>query len=499
MARGNFLKNDDKKINLKDKKQHRPMVHWYSPSILFQSLIRHVVSASFGKRADHRLIQSLLHPIPSDKDNFKKEYDYSNELPKEHEKDDIWIDYVADIGDGFDSTYAVAYSLGRNSIKANGITLPRGDILIMGGDEVYPEPSRENYKYRTEQPYEYAFPDSDSKDADHPLLFMLPGNHDWYDGLQLFSAKYCNKRDDQSPFGSWRLQQKRSYFAAKLPDNWWIWGIDTQMTDDIDQPQHDYFKKIVDDNHKNNVTQKIILCTSVPSWTHDDKNKYNRGVGHVPKFFEGKEKDWKICAVLAGDLHHYSRYTSDDSYPTEFITAGGGGAFLHPTHQLRGSEKLEGFASSQKNEQHELKLKKRYPNKEISRKLCNKLYFFATIFLIILGILYYFFLPTGITIRVIILTILLTIFLISHYIIHLFSFLRISDYKNFLRMKITKEQLVIYAIGIDKVPTIKNEQWKVNGCYEKNNQNHAGVIPAKNALNYHIIEKITINISDFND
>jgi len=104
MVRGNFLKNDDKRINLKDETKHRPMVHWYAPSILFQSLIRHVVSACFGKRADHRLMQSLLHPIPSDKDNFEKEYVYSNKRPE----DGIWIDYVADIGDGFDSTYAVA-------------------------------------------------------------------------------------------------------------------------------------------------------------------------------------------------------------------------------------------------------------------------------------------------------------------------------------------------------------------------------------------------------
>ena len=42
---------------------------------------------------------------------------------------------------------------------------------------------------------------------------------------------------------------------------------------------------------------------------------------------------------MAGDQHHYSRYEhrgADDSEigPTHKITAGGGGAFLHPTHQL---------------------------------------------------------------------------------------------------------------------------------------------------------------------
>ena len=37
---------------------------------------------------------------------------------------------------------------------------------------------------------------------------------------------------------------------------------------------------------------------------------------------------------LAGDLHHYSRYASTDC-DVQLITSGGGGAFLHPTHQLQ--------------------------------------------------------------------------------------------------------------------------------------------------------------------
>ncbi len=36
--------------------------------------------------------------------------------------------------------------------------------------------------------------------------------------------------------------------------------------------------------------------------------------------------------VLTGDSRHYSRYTEAGF---DYITAGGGGAFLHPTHQLR--------------------------------------------------------------------------------------------------------------------------------------------------------------------
>ena len=48
----------------------------------------------------------------------------------------------------------------------------------------------------------------------------------------------------------------------------------------------------------------------------------------------------KICAVIAGDWHHYSRYTSE-VLGTQFITCGGGGAFAHATHGLKPRLKLK--------------------------------------------------------------------------------------------------------------------------------------------------------------
>src|SRR5262249_20821274 len=47
----------------------------------------------------------------------------------------------------------------------------------------------------------------------------------------------------------------------------------------------------------------------------------------------------RICAVLAGDLHHYSRYTAPAA-GTSFITAGGGGAYFSPTHYLKSFRRL---------------------------------------------------------------------------------------------------------------------------------------------------------------
>ena len=71
-----------------------------------------------------------------------------------------------------------------------------------------------------------------------PVLFAIPGNHDWYDGLTSFTRQFCQRRT----IGAWQTEQFRSYFAAKLIRNWWIWGIDIQLGSDIDYPQLRYFR-----------------------------------------------------------------------------------------------------------------------------------------------------------------------------------------------------------------------------------------------------------------
>lgn len=54
------------------------------------------------------------------------------------EKEDFWFDFIADTGDGGNSSYTVAKLLAQPLIKArnNGSTrsLPRGQLLLIGGD-----------------------------------------------------------------------------------------------------------------------------------------------------------------------------------------------------------------------------------------------------------------------------------------------------------------------------------------------------------------------------
>ena len=107
-----------------------------------------------------------------------------------------WIDYVADVGDGFESTYAIAYLLAQDSLDVRGAgRLRHGEVLIMGGDQCYPQATREEYKKRLLQPFNWAFSVARTRTAS---CSRIPGNHDWYDGLNAFDSLFCSSRDKLS-------------------------------------------------------------------------------------------------------------------------------------------------------------------------------------------------------------------------------------------------------------------------------------------------------------
>jgi hypothetical protein len=379
-------------IDFNDRDNYKDMVKWFSPRVLLESAKQCIISTLFGSQADRRLIHAALDELKTS----NHEIDLTHGV-KIDENGELWFDYVADTGDGFDSTYAIAYLLAQKELTVDDKILPRGSVLIMGGDEVYPTPSRDEYKYRLENPYSYAFPDSNSNATPHPYVFLIPGNHDWYDGLRLFLARFCQGRS----FGnsSWRTIQTRSYFAIKLPANWWIWGIDTQLGEDIDSPQHDYFCRI----SKQISLEKanIVICAAVPSWTMVDsldskeREYFKRGIDHVAtKIIKENCAQAKIYAVLSGDSHHYSRYTAEKT-ETEFVTAGGGGAFLHPTHQLKDKinnvewcETTQDITLSKKSTEDNC-----FPNRKTSKKLAFgdlKFPFLNRLFCCLMGAVYAF-------------------------------------------------------------------------------------------------------------
>ena len=323
--------------DLNDWNEYPGMVEWFSPTVLLKTVKKVVTSTIFAQYADRRLVQASLDMVDPEK-VIEKCCGGAKGICGGRNEQVIWVDYVADLGDGFDSTYAVAYLIGQKEIQvSNDLRLPRANCLIMGGDQVYPDASQIGYQTRMERPYKYAFPKNNVKGSSPPV-YLIPGNHDWYDGLTLFLAKFCGGDKNKNYLGNWATSQSRSYFAVHLAENWWIWGFDSQLGEDIDKPQADYFTSVAEKMEPN---AKVILCASVPSWLKADvaatdekeRNSYYRSLDYMANILKKNCSGVKVPLVISGDLHHYSRYIAKES-GTNFITAGGGGAFLHPTHHL---------------------------------------------------------------------------------------------------------------------------------------------------------------------
>lgn len=307
------------------------------------------------------------------------------------DKTALWFDYAADTGDGFNSTYWVACQLAQRGLSVRPseaaedgalppLELPRGRFLLLGGDQVYPSASREAYENRFIKPFEaasYSVCPPDRLAAPH--LYAIPGNHDWYDGL----AGFMNVFGDHRAIGGWRTVQQVSYFAIKLPHDVWIFGVDIGLGGELDDSQVMYFQDLVRtqmpgaDPSGTRRRHRIILCMAEPDWVKARPNVGNlrdglfyleRKIAQVA-FEQAEPLDVRVVLRLAGDLHHYRRHESKEPrHPTEDeaaqlgpvpteealrrletmpdgqsrqdtvrrvvnITAGGGGAFLHPTHE----------------------------------------------------------------------------------------------------------------------------------------------------------------------
>ena len=340
------------------------MVGWYSPGELIKAGIRALVSSTFGSYADKREIESVL---------AQGEWqDYSEYFERNGE---IWLDYVADLGDGWDPTYAIARLLAEPQLAfGDGATVTqRGQVLVMGGDQVYPTASKEEYANRLIGPYRSALPSVDF-DQQAPHLFMIPGNHDWYDGLDSFFKLFCQK----GWVGGWRMQQTRSYFACKIDERLWLWGIDIQLSANIDKPQLDYFDEVAKQMRPGS---DIILCTAEPSWVYAEtdarqerdpilrekiKEETYHNLGHLQDKVVQKHGH-RIVVGLAGDAHNYTRYESVDGDRQQMIVSGGGGASLYPTHDM--PEELE---MSQRNGAKKYERQYAFPGVDESRREARK-------------------------------------------------------------------------------------------------------------------------------
>jgi hypothetical protein len=309
--------------------RRRAMVGWYDPRVLAQSAWLVTVANLFGRHSDTRLIEALSSQPQS-------WFDYSDAADADN--DEFWFDYTSDIGDGWNSTAAVAYAIAEPVLTVQGAAgqvaeTRSGQVLVFGGDEVYPYPSREEYEVRAERPYASAFAGRERR----PNIFAVPGNHDWYDSLIAFSRTFCRP---ERGFAGCETRQTRSYFALQLPQDWWLLAIDLQLGADLDEPQVQYFQRVA---AAMNATSRIILCVPEPRWILEEAYPQHESYGEraTVEFLEQRVLKREVQVFLTGDLHFYKRH--ENAAGIQKVTSGGGGAFLHPTHAPRTQQLRNGF------------------------------------------------------------------------------------------------------------------------------------------------------------
>lgn len=288
----------------------RKPVPWLAPLLLLSTGLRTLLAMLFGAYLDKRELQNSL---PDDVYHH------------EGSGGELWLDYVADLGDGFNATYSIAYLLVQPELDLDGHRLPRGEVLVMGGDQVYPTASGAAYEDRCKGPYRAALPCPPAA-GPQPTLYAVPGNHDWYDGLTAFLRLFARRRDGN--IGGWRTGQARSYFAIELPGNWWLFAVDEQFGAYLDDPQLLYFEKAA---AKLGPQDRVILAVPAPTWVKAvDEPKAYDGVDYFIRTMIAPTGA-QVQVIVSGDLHHYARYAGPDRH---LITCGGGGAYLYPTHKL---------------------------------------------------------------------------------------------------------------------------------------------------------------------
>src|SRR3954464_10925509 len=107
-------------------------VRWLAPGEVLGTAVKVVLSSLFADYADRREVQAAL---PATTLTLAPDADGG-----------LWFDHVADLGDGFDATYTVARPIPAGGgpvapppgVQGPPLRLPRGRLLVLGGDQVYP-------------------------------------------------------------------------------------------------------------------------------------------------------------------------------------------------------------------------------------------------------------------------------------------------------------------------------------------------------------------------
>lgn len=355
--------------NSNQKRSFKSPVRWLLGQQLLAALKWIAIYVFYGTKLDFRdwMQSKVLDYRDWTQDPTKKDWP---------EDEPFWFDYIADTGDGQRATYSIAYLCqgdlylpqencepGQEQVllEKGEYLLPRGQFLFVGGDTTYHIADLPTLTERFQKPFNWAYEDrfgQESKDENIRPIFAIPANHDYYDFLDGFNRQFRIPLPtaDQAPLHlkGYKRMQTASYVALRLPFDWWLLGIDTQSgkVERIDKRQQAFFRAVL--HPSDNKPSKLIVATPEPStrfgkWATRDGEKgklidvFENQLGIMPCFLsehQGNLSTTQCRLDISGDIHHYARYwgtgsgdvgvSSRTNYAS--VIAGGGGAFLHPSH-----------------------------------------------------------------------------------------------------------------------------------------------------------------------
>lgn len=272
---------------------------------------------------------------------------------------DLFVDFVADTGDDGQVSYAVGkllfapYRLPDPRDPSREILAERGDLLVHGGDLAYPVGTPNQIQDRLLAPWNAALktlPD----DGRPRVMLGIPGNHDWYDGIDGYARTFRERHFSEEPEArtettdvSWldtslrfvgnliagqtmhrahalvlqgyRTVQRSSYFVLPLLPNLHVYAADRHLRS-IDYRQKRFFLEWW--NRHPEAARLVVLHDPVLPFGRPSRDGLK--VIHSLRLSPQSESHM----VLAGDIHHYRRERVGQGI---HVTAGGGGAFLHPS------------------------------------------------------------------------------------------------------------------------------------------------------------------------
>jgi hypothetical protein len=270
---------------------------------------------------------------------------------------DLWIDYVADTGDDVSVSAAVAelltaeYELPDPDHPSRMLIAPRGELLLFGGDTAYPVATAKEITNRVLVPFNHAI--ERRRDEVPRVLLGIPGNHDWYDGLDGFQRMFRRREGEDQPrpsmlgvskkmlehYTEWARElvlggkvdkppmlvlsgytplQNASFFVLPLAPNIHLFAADRQLKT-IDSRQRTFLS---DWYHAHpNVAPWVLLPDPLYAFGAPSPTG-TRSVQALELDFEERPH-----FLLSGDVHHYERLKTAHLL---HVTSGGGGAFLHP-------------------------------------------------------------------------------------------------------------------------------------------------------------------------